>query len=153
MVLLQGMAITSSLFHVLIDAWIGLFRSGPAMTLGQALTFAVIAALYGWWLAPLAVGTWGMRGALLALVVLAGGWAALANGVAGLFVCFPCAEAAPYQDIAHIGSLLTGIAAAWYAWVVYRRTAGPVNLWLTSNAVVFVVVAVLLMAANATPLR
>ena len=128
MIFLQGAALASSLVHVLIDARIGLFGAGASMTFMQFLAFLVTAALYGWWLAPLAVGIWGTRAAILSLALISGIWTALANGVVGIAACpIPCAGAAPYQDVAHVASAVIGSAAAWYAWRVYRRTAGPIT--------------------------
>src|SRR5688572_3523766 len=105
--LLQGAAIAASLFHVLIDVIIelygraggGLIAGGRTITVAQALTLLSFALLYGWWNSPIAAATAGVRGATLALAVLAFVWVFLGNGIVGFLACFPpCSGAFPWQD-------------------------------------------------------
>jgi hypothetical protein len=148
--ILQGAALASSLLHVLIDVWIDLFGRGPGMTPGQAALLTAFAVLYGWWISPIAAATAGVRGAMLALAVLSGVWAALGNGAIALGACFvPCAGAAPFQDIAHVASLVFGAWAAWSAYRAYRAMPGPTQWAPTVTAIVLIVVVFALEAANA----
>ena len=138
--LLQGAAIAASLFHVLIDVWIDLFGAsgsvagGPTLTAAQALTLLAFAVLYGWWNSPIAAATAGVRGAMLALAVLAFVWVFLGNGVAGFIACFPpCAGAAPWQDAAHLASVVFGGWAAWVAWRAWRALRNVVQVRATGS--------------------
>ena len=104
-----------------------MFGSGSAITLGQGLALLSIAAVYGWWLSPIAALTSGIRGAALALVVIDVLWVLLAQGLAGhAFCAFPiCPNAAPFSDINRLGSVVFGLAAAWTARRAYRAMPGP----------------------------
>jgi hypothetical protein len=147
--MLQSAALAASLLHVLIDVWIGLFGRGGPMPLGQGALLIAFAMLYGWWISPLAAATAGVRGAMLALVMLSGVWAALGNGLVGLGACFiPCAGAAPFQDVAHVASLVLGVWAAWLALRAYRAMPGPTQWAPTVTAMVLMVVVFALEAAN-----
>jgi hypothetical protein len=149
LLILQAAALAASLLHVLIDVWIGLFGRGGPMPLGQGALLVAFAVLYGWWASPLAAATAGVRGAMLALGVLSGVWAGLGNGAVGLGACFvPCAGAAPFQDVAHLASLVFGAWAAWAALRAYRAMAGPTQWAPTVTAVVLIFIVFALEAAN-----
>lgn len=151
MIAVQGYALSASLLHVLIDAHLGLFGAPPAVTFVQAVAFAFIAALYGWWMAPLAVGIWGTRAGLLSLALLAGIWSFIVNGVVGIVACpIPCAAAAPYQDMAHLANIALGGAGAWYAWRVFRKTSGPITPTRTLTTTVVLLAATLLFVTLAS---
>lgn len=146
---LQGAAIAASLFHVLIDAWLGLFGRGQ-MTVGQALMLMSLAAIYGWWPAATAAAATGRRGAMLALAILAGVWAFLGQGLAGLAFCFvPCGGVPPWGDVSHLASLVFGGWAAMEAWRAYRAMPGPTQVAFPVTAVVLIVLAFALGAAYA----
>jgi len=158
--LLQAAAIAASLFHVLIDVWIGLFGAsggvvvagGPTLTAAQALTLLAFAVLYGWWNSPIAAATAGVRGAMLALAVLAFVWVFLGNGVAGFIACFPpCAGAAPWQDAAHLASVVFGGWAAWAAWSAYRAMRGPTQVAPAATAAVLMLASYVTQAMSFTP--
>lgn len=152
LLLLQGAAVVASLTHLLIDSWLGLFGSGDPISPGEALTLISVALVYGWWLSPIAAATNGVRGAMLALVILAGFWAGFANGLVGLAACFiPCAGAAPFQDIPHVASLVFGVWAAWVAWRAYRAMPGDTQLAPPVTAVVLVIASFAFQAASAAP--
>ena len=144
LIMLNGAAIATSLAHVLIDVYIGLFGAGKTMPLAQALLVFVIAGLYGWWAAALAGAAQGERGLTLSLVLLSAVWVALGNGVAGLVGCAPiCPNAAPYQDLTHIASLVVGAAAAYADWRLFREQSGPVRarFWVTAALFLIALVA------------
>jgi hypothetical protein len=163
--LLQGAAIAASLSHSLLDVWIGLFGGPPGdiegvrifsaavdMTAAEALTLVSFAVLYGWWNSPIASATAGVRGGMLALAVLAFVWAFLANGVAGLGVCFPpCASASPWHDITHLASAVFGGWAAIAAWRAYRAMPGPTQAAPAVTAVVLVAFSYAMQALSFRP--
>ncbi len=150
--LLQGAAIAASLFHVLIDVWIDLFGAGEPIAVGEALTLLSLALLYGWWNSPIAAATAGIRGATLALAVLAFVWVFLGNGVAGVIACFPpCSGAFPWQDAAHLASAVFGGWAAWAAWSAYRAMPGSTQLAPAMTAVVLIVFSYVMQALSFAP--
>lgn len=165
LLLLQGAAITTSLFHVLIDVIIGLYGlaeptlplegvtlAGRSITVQQGLTLVSFALLYGWWNSPIAAATAGVRGAMLALAVLAFVWVFLGNGVAGFIACFPpCASAYPWQDAAHLASAVFGGWAALTAWRAYRGMAGPTQAAPPVTAVVLILFSYAMQALSFKP--
>jgi hypothetical protein len=160
LLLLQGAAIAASLFHVLIDVFIELYGGagggatlgGRTITISQALTLVAFALLYGWWNSPIAAATAGVKGAMLALAVLAFVWVFLGNGVAGFIACFPpCSAAFPWQDAAHLASLVFGGWAAWAAWIAYRAMPGATQAAPAVTAVVLIVFSYALQATSFSP--
>jgi hypothetical protein len=161
--LLQAAAIAASLFHVLIDVIIGLFGlaepSRPAtflgaqsITMAQALTLLSFALVYGWWASAAAAATAGVRGATLALAVLAFIWVFLGNGIAGLLACFPpCGNAFPWQDAAHLASAVFGGWAALAAWRAYRAMRGPTQAAPAVTAVVLILFSYAMQALSFRP--
>lgn len=154
--LLQAAAIAASLFHVLIDVIIGLYGFVPGQSslgLPQALTLLSFALVYGWWPSACAAATAGIRGATLALAILAFVWVFLGNGVAGAIACFPpCAGAFPWQDGAHLASAVFGGWAALAAWRVYRAMPGPTQWAPPVTAVVLILFSYLMQAVSFRPL-
>lgn len=152
LLLLQVAAATVSLLGWLVLMREGIFGSGTAVTLGQGLSLLTIAAVYGWWLSPIAALTGGVRGAALALVVIDLLWVVLAQGVAGFFFCAVpvCPTAAPFSDVNRYGSVMFGLAAAWTAWRAYRGMPGATQWAPTVTAVVLIVLAFVFQSANTT---
>ncbi len=150
--LLQATAAAFSLLGWLILMRDGVFGLGPGITPGQGMALVTIAAVYGWWLSPIAALTGGVRGAALALVVIDVLWVFLGQGVAGYAFCaFPiCPSAAPFSDVNRLGSVVFGLAAAWTAWRAYRAMPGR-TLWAPSvTALALIVLAFVLQSANTT---
>lgn len=149
---LQGSALAASLLGYLILVP-GFFASVSAKDLGPGggFTLLTIAALYGWWPAPITAAATGIRGAYLGLVVLDLAWAVLAQGIAGFAFCaIPfCPELAPYSDIARYASLVMGAAAAWTAWRAYRAARGPTQWAVPVTATALTAVSFAFQAANA----
>lgn len=161
--LLQAAAIAASLFHVLIDVIIGLFGLaeppraatflGPqSITVAQGLTLVSFAVVYGWWPSACAAATAGIRGATLALAILAFVWVFLGNGLAGMIACFPpCGNAFPWQDAAHIASAVFGGWAALAAWRAYRAMPGPTQAAPPVTAVVLILFSYAMQALSFKP--
>lgn len=149
MIALQGAALAGSLLHALVDVWLGLFGTGPAIRPGQAATLVAITLLYCWWALLLSFA--GRRDVLFALAALAGIWGAVANGLVGLAACFvPCAGAFPLGDFAHLASLIFG---AWAALATVRAAgtaAGPGGWGVLGATLVLLAAAFAFQAANAT---
>lgn len=152
LLLLQGAAAASSLFGYVVLIRGGAFGGGQTLTLGAGLTLISIAALYGWWLAPVAAATSGVRGAFLGLVVLDLLWAFLGQGVGGLVFCaLPfCPDFAPWSDLVRYGSLVWGGAAAWTAWGAYRAMTGPTQWAVPVTAVILTVISFTLQGFNSS---
>lgn len=148
--LLQGAAATVSLLGWLILAREGVFGSGRQVTAGEGMALLTIAALYGWWLSPVAALTSGVKGAALALVVIDVLWVVLAQGLAGLAFCAlpACPTAAPFSDINRYGSVIFGVLAAWTAWRAYRAMPGPTQWAPAVTAVVLIVLSFVFQGAN-----
>ena len=123
MIALSVVALSVSLTHTFIDLFIGLYGSGAQMNLLQAGLIAALAALHGWWAGAIARAASG-RGAELTLALFAGIWLLVGNGVGGLVGCPPpCSNAWPYQDVAHVASVIVGALAARSAWAGRRQAA------------------------------
>lgn len=125
----QALALGASLMHVLVDFQVGLFGRGdviPVLQAANITSYTAIYALWGWALG--AAG--GSRGPVAALVVLAGVWGALGQGVAGFAACPPpCGGATGLQDAAHLLSAVFGTRAAWLTIRAFTESAGHVSWW------------------------
>ena len=123
MIALSVFALSVSLTHTFIDLFIGLYGGGAEMNVLQAGLIAALAALHGWWAAAIARVASG-RGGELTLALFAGVWLLGGNGVGGLVGCPPaCPNAWPYQDVAHVASVIVGALAARSAWGARRQAA------------------------------
>jgi hypothetical protein len=133
-ILWSAAALAASLAHVLIDYHVGLYgsASSTAMSFLQATNILLTSLVYACWIASLGLATSGYRSGLLATLVLTVGWAVVWNGLVGLIVCPPpCRNAFPYQDIAHMSSLIFGALAVYTTWQKIGDTTGPINAVLT----------------------
>jgi len=109
---LQALALGASLAHVLVDFQVGLYGAGAA----------------------------GSRGAVAALVLLAGAWSAFAQGVVGFVACPPpCGGTTGMQDAAHFLSLVFGAWASVGTARAFGEGAGRVSWWPTVFAVALIV--------------
>ena len=76
------------------------------------------------------------------MAILGLGWTLLINGSAIVFCPPPCPYAAPLSDVAHVGSLVLGLAAPVAAiWALWRRRV-RVSWALPTGALVLVVAVV-----------
>ena len=149
LVLIQGLAIASSVLQQLIGTRVGLFGSGDASTLGQSLTLISFAAIYAWWPAAMYAATTGARGGLLALILLDVFWTTLGHGLASLFSCLPaCAAMAPLGVIGPVAAIITGVVAAVATWRAFRASTGPIEWRFPVTAIVLIVLSFALSATN-----
>lgn len=113
----NGAALTVVLLHVLIDFHIGLYGgSSEVMTLAQAANAFRITLTAGGWMVALGVAMRGSRtgtACTLAFVVV---WGLLFNGLVAFLLVPPPSAAYPYQDIAHVGSIVLGGLATYGLW-------------------------------------
>lgn len=122
-------ALTTSLIHVLIDLHIGLYgETSLQMTPLQAANLFVTSLVYGWWMHTVAVASSGDCSALLSALAVTVLWAFLWNGLKGFIVSPPPSSAFPYQDLAHILSLVFGAAAGVATWGAVR-SGGSAMSW------------------------
>jgi len=123
--LLNVTALGSGLAHTLIDLHLGLFgESSSSMSLLQAINIVMTCLVVAWYALSLGVVTETARPGLSAAFVLSVGWVFLGNGLA-IVLAPPPADAFPYQDLAHVFSLVFGALAAIGTWREMKRTRTP----------------------------
>jgi hypothetical protein len=136
----SALAMFATLAHVLIDMHIGLWgETSREMSVPQAGNVTMFAAIYAWWAVSLVYAWNGDRWALRTLLLFAFVHAFLLNGLVALFAAPPPSAAFPYQDIAHVGSLVAGGFATLYLWRPSRRRADGGRLWLLVVALLILV--------------
>lgn len=152
--LLSVGAIISSAAHVAIDFAAGVY---PSDLRGHLLVTVSAVVVYAVWMRALSLVPTGAGGAIRLAAITALVQAGLANGLIGFFPCPPVAlwggEApcafSPWQDFAHLGSMVFGIAAFF----VLRRhpvTSAPAKTALFRLGVAALVVHTLLAWVAAT---
>ena len=128
--------------HILLDFSVGLFPTQGPVSAMVAATFVLTSLILVWWAVAIAAAASGLGGGLASVAVLAFGWTLLTNGSAIVFCPPPCAVAAPLADVAHLGSLASGLVATVTAvwalrqrrlWPGWRLPAGAAALVLASS--------------------
>jgi hypothetical protein len=110
--------------HILLDASVGLFPARGRLAPAVAAALLLVSLIHAWWAVSLAAGARGVGGGVASAAILGLGWTLLTNGSAIVYCPPPCPEAAPLSDVAHIGSLVLGLAAPTAAiWALWRRRA------------------------------
>ena len=128
--------------HILLDFGVGLFPMRGRLSPAVGTTLLLISLIHAWWAISLAAGARGVGGGVASAAILGLGWTLLTNGYPIVYCPPPCSEAAPLSDVAHIGSLVLGIAAPAAAiWALWRRRM-RVGLALPAGALVLVVATV-----------
>jgi hypothetical protein len=140
-------AMAVSTLYILLDFGVGLFplqegRVSPAV----GTTLLLVSLIHAWWSVSLAAGAHGNGGGVASAAILGLGWTLLINGSSIMFCPPPCPYAAPLSDVAHVGSLVLGIAAPAAAiwalcWALWRRRV-RVGWALPAGALVLVVATV-----------
>jgi hypothetical protein len=109
----SSIALVATLAHTLIDMHIGLWgESSDEMNAIQAINSLGQGAVYGWWILAVAFALQGDRWAMRSVLLFAAVNAFLFHGLIAIVAAPPPSAAFPFQDIAHVSSLLTGAAAA-----------------------------------------
>jgi hypothetical protein len=123
-----SLALALAVIHALIDAQVGMFGPVSSSLSGpRAALLLFFGLLFAWWALsigmamspePAVSGT-----GLFSLLFLVFVWSLLANGVVGILSCLPsCADAYPYQDLAHYANIVIGGAATITAWRRLKAT-------------------------------
>ena len=134
--------------HILLDSSIGLFPTQGPVSAMVAATFVVTSLILVWWAVSIAAAASGVSGGLASVAVLAFGWTLLTNGYSTVFCPPPCPVAAPLADVAHLGSLGSGLAATVGAlWALRQRRLRPG--WRLPAGAVALVLASIVALANA----
>ena len=136
-------AMAVSTMHILLDFGVGLFPLQGRLSPAVGATLLLVSLIHAWWCVSLAAGAHGNGGGVASAAILGLGWTLLTNGYPIVFCPPPCPYAAPLSDVAHVGSLVLGIAAPaaaiWALWRVRVR----VGWALPAGALVLVVATVL----------
>jgi len=97
--------------HILLDFSIGLFPTQGRVSAMVGASFVLTSLIVVWWAVSIAAALRGLGGGLASVAVLAFGWTLLTNGSSIAFCPPPCPVAAPLADVAHVGTLASGLAA------------------------------------------
>lgn len=117
---LSAMAV--SMMHILLDFGIGLFPMKGTLAPAVGAVVLLIPLIQVWWVVSLAAGARGVGGGVASAAILGLGWTVLINGAAIVYCMPPCPAAAPLSDVAHVGSLVLGVAApAAGIWTLWRQ--------------------------------
>jgi hypothetical protein len=139
--------------HILLDFGVGLFPLRGRLSPAEGATLLLVSLIQVWWSVSLMAGAHGNGGGVASTAVLGLGWTLLING-SSIMYCPPlCPEAAPLSDVAHVGSLVLGIAAPAAAiwalcWALWRRRV-RVGWALPAGALLLVVATVLALSRAA----
>lgn len=115
----QASVIAFSFVHAIVDWFVGLFGTDRAYLSPMAAAFLGLeGALYASWAIALALALRGDRTGMAIVFVFTFGWAFLFNGSSIVFCLPPCPALAPYGDLVHLGTLISG---AWASVVACRR--------------------------------
>lgn len=124
----NGIALTVVLLHVLVDFHIGLYgASSEVMTLAQAANALRVAVTAAGWMVALGVAMRGSRTGTACALAFVTIWGFLLNGIVAFSVVPPPSAAYPYQDIAHVGSIVFGGLASYLLWHRLRHQDGPIR--------------------------
>ncbi len=135
-------ALVASMVHVLIDFHIGLYgETSSQMSSLQAVNLSLTSLVYGWWIWSITIAVSGDRSAFVSALVVAAMWAFLWNGVIGLVVSPPPSSAFPYQDLAHLSSIVFGAGASAAIWRAIRSVESEVSWTLPIVTCVILILA------------
>jgi hypothetical protein len=135
-------AMAVSTMHILLDFGVGLFPMQGSLAPAVVAVVLLITLIQVWWGVSLAAGAQGVGGGVASAVILGLGWTLLVNGSAIMYCLPPCPTGAPLTDVAHVGSLVLGIAApAAGIWALWRARV-RVGWVLPAGALVLVVATV-----------
>ena len=146
---LAAMAIGT--LHILLDAGVGLFPSRGRLAPAVGAALLLISLIHVWWGVSLAAGALGAGGGVASVVILGLGWTLLTNGYPIVYCPPPCPDGAPLTDVAHLGSVVLGVAApAAGLWALWRRRV-RVGWTLPAGALVLVVATIWALSRAAVP--
>ena len=136
----------------MLDFSVGLFPiTERPVSAVEAAVFLLTSLIVLWWAVSIAAAASGLGGGLASVAVLAFGWTLLTNGSSIVFCPTPCRFGAPLADIAHLGSLTSGLAATVGAlWALRDRRLQP-GWRLPAGAAALVLASIVAMANAAEP--
>jgi hypothetical protein len=137
--------------HILLDFGIGLFPTQGPVSAAVAASFVLTSLILVWWAVSIAAAASGLGGGLASVAVLGLGWTLLTNGYSIVYCPPPCPVAAPLSDVAHVGSLVSGLAATVGAASALRRRRLRVGWRLPAGAAALVVASIIALANAAQP--
>ncbi|HEX2174116.1 MAG TPA: hypothetical protein VHL09_16915 [Dehalococcoidia bacterium] len=137
--------------HILLDFSVGLFPTLGSVSAMVAASFVLTSLILLWWAVPIAAAVSGLGGGLASVAVLAFGWTYLTNGYAIVLCPPPCPVAAPLQDVAHLGSLASSLAATVGAAWALRQRRLRVGWRLPAGAAVLVMASIVALGDAAQP--
>jgi hypothetical protein len=111
-----------SLVHTLADAGIvfGASSSGSEVQQSFATLTVLIGLMYTWWAWVFARAVGGANSGLVGLMAFDVLWVGL-NGVSIIYCLPPCGSVPLYGDTLHLGTLILGPLAAYFAYRAMRR--------------------------------
>jgi hypothetical protein len=142
-------AMVAGTLHILLDASVGLFPARGTLAPAVAAALLLVSLIHAWWAISLAAGARGVGGGVASAAILGLGWTLLTNGYPIVYCPPPCPEAAPLSDVAHIGSIVLGIAAPAAASRALWRRRARVGWVLPAGALVLVVATIWAVASAA----
>lgn len=149
--LLGLVALAFGSLHIMLDFGIGLFPTQGPVSAAVAASFVLTSLILLWWTVSIAAAVSGLGGGLASVAVLAFGWTLLTNGYSIVFCPPPCPVAAPLGDVAHLGSLTSGLAATVGAvWALRQRRLRP-GWRLPAGAAALVLASIVALANAAQP--
>ena len=130
-----------SLAHTVADAGILFGSSSPGSDVPPSLLTVLIGLLYTWWAWVFARAVGGAKSGLVGLIAFDILWVVL-NGVSILACLPPCGSVPLYGDTLHLGTLILGPLAAYFAYRAMRRSS-VLGSWLAMAGNVVIMVALL----------
>lgn len=119
-------AFAATVFHVLIDAHLGLFGEiSPDMSVVKGLWGLSESILLGWWVLVTVTAATGHGPSLKSSLVLTGLLALTFNGLVAVVAAPPVSDAAPWQDLAHLSAIAGGFLALRAGIREFRARGSP----------------------------
>jgi hypothetical protein len=137
--------------HILLDFSVGLFPTQGPVSAMVAASFVLTSLILLWWAVSISAAVSGLGGGLASVAVLGFGWTLLTNGYSVVFCPPPCPVAAPLADVAHVGSLASGLAATVGAVWALRQRRLRVGWRLPTVAAALVLASIVALANAAQP--
>jgi hypothetical protein len=131
-----------SLVHTVADFGIIVFGSSSSrFDVQQSLLTVLIGVLYTWWAWVFVQAVGGAKSGLVGLMAFDLLWVGL-NGLTIIYCLPPCGSVPFYGDAVHIGNLILGPLATYFAYRAMRRIPGP-GSWLAMVGNIIIMVAFL----------
>ncbi len=132
-----------SLVHTMADAGLLFGWSSSSSEVPLSLLTVLIGLLYTWWAWVFARAVGGANSGLVGLMAFDILWVVL-NGVSIIYCLPPCSFGVPlYADAIHLGTLILGPLAAYFAYRAMRRSSSVRGSWLAMAGNVVIMVAFL----------